>query len=369
MKWLLELLEKVKPDFQPGGKFERLKPLFDANEHFFFSPADRTEAAPHVRDPLDLKRFMTMVIIAVLPCVVIGIHHFGLRVLAMIVVSYVVGGTIEVAFSIVRKEPINEGFLVTGLLFPLVLPPGLPLWAVGVGVAFGVVVGKEVFGGTGYNLFNPALVGRCFLTLGYPSLMATSYMSPGTGWLGRTLTWADATTADAVTGATPLGLAKKAISSTEAIDLPALQDMLLGNSAGCVGETSGLAIILGGTFLLLTGVGSWRTVVGILGSFLALGWVLHAQLPAQFGPIGWQFFAGGLLFGAFFMATDPVTSPSTKGAKLACGALVGATIVLIRHLTGYVEGVMFAILLGNIVAPIMDEVAIRYRLRKLSNER
>jgi Na(+)-translocating NADH:ubiquinone oxidoreductase B subunit len=264
---------------------------------------------------------------------------------------------VESIFCIVRKEEFNEGFFVTGMIYPLVLPPNLPLWMVAVGVVFGVVVGKELFGGTGRNIFNPALVGRCFLALSYAKLMVGSYLAPASGGWGGFVKY----TTDAVTGATPLSAAKDG-QFVEPIRL------LWGNVSGSAGETSAIAILAGGAFLLFTRVASWRTVVAILGSFSGLGAILHLVQPAVFGPIGWHMLAGGLLFGSFFMATDPVTSPSTNGGKWACGIIIGTTVLLIRNLTGYVEGMMFAILLGNIFAPILDEVFVRLRIRRLQNE-
>jgi Na(+)-translocating NADH:ubiquinone oxidoreductase B subunit len=299
-----------------------------------------------------------------------AVYFFGLRMLAMIIVSYVAGLGVEVIFAMVRKEDINEGFFVTGIMFPLVLPPGLPLWAVAVGVIFGVVIGKELFGGTGRNLFNPALVGRCFLALSYAKVMAGSYLVPGAVpwgnfirhglWDGLTSCYVSASTVDAVTSATPLGAAKGGAFE------PVL-NLLWGNVSGSAGETSAVAILIGGGFLLLTRVGNWRTVAGVLGSFAGLGAALQHFRPGTFAPFGWHMLAGGLLFGAFFMATDPVTSPVTNGGKWMYGIVIGTVALLIRNLTGYVEGVMFAILLGNIVAPILDEMVIRLRLRRLAH--
>ncbi len=362
MKWLLRILERLRPRFEGGGEFRALKPLFDAVENFFFSSPRRTTDAPHIRDPLDSKRFMSMAVIALLPCLLASLYFFGLRVLAMILVSYAVGGTIEVLFAIVRKEEINEGFLVTGLIFPLVLPPALPLWMVAVGIAFGVIVGKELFGGTGRNLFNPALIGRGFLAIGYPKAMSSNWIEPGAGLLGRLTQYVGASNVDAVTSATPLVAAKQGT-------LASATDLFWGNVSGSAGETSAFAILLGGVFLVLTRVANWRTVVGMIGSFAVLGGVLHHFIPETFGPVGWHLLAGGLLFGAFFMATDPVTSPITNGGKWAYAVIIGVATLLIRNLTGYVEGVMFAILLGNIAAPILDEVGFRFRLRRLRDER
>ncbi len=361
MKRLLGLMERLRPQFEEGGKFRALRPVFLAAENFFFSPATRTHGAPHVRDPLDVKRYMSTVILALIPCVVASMYFFGLRVIAMIAVSYVAGGTVEVLFAVVRKEEMNEGFLVTGLLFPFILPPALPLWMVAVGVAFGVLVGKELFGGTGRNLFNPALVGRCFLAISYPVAMSSNWLKPGEGLLGRITQYVGAADVDALCSATPLVLAKRGIFTD-------MSELFVGSVSGSVAETSALAVLIGGLFLLATRVADWRTVVGILGSFAVLGALLHRVQPVNFAPVGWHLLAGGLLFGAFFMATDPVTSPATSAGKWLYGAIIGILTLLIRNLTGWVEGVMFAILLGNLVAPILDEVAVRIHLRSLQHE-
>jgi len=361
MKRLERFFESQRHRFEEDGRLAPLKPVFDAAENFFLSPVAVTAVAPHVRDPLEIKRYMSLVVIALLPCFAASLYYFGWRVLAMIAVSYAAGGTVEVLFAVVRKEEIHEGFLVTGFIYPLILPPSVPLWMVAVGIVFGVLVGKEIFGGTGRNLFNPALVGRCFLAISYPATMAGNWLKPGGGFTGRLFQYVDGSVTEAVSSATPLALAKQG-------RFEPLADMVAGSIAGSAGETCAIAIILGGGFLLLTRVSSWRTVAGILGSFLLFGAVLHRIAPASFGPAPWHLFAGGLLFGAFFMATDPITSPITKGGKWAYGILIGVTVLLIRNLTGYVEGVTFAILLGNIAAPILDEVAVWNRLRILKNE-
>ncbi|MHC4890823.1 MAG: RnfABCDGE type electron transport complex subunit D, partial [Planctomycetota bacterium] len=192
MKWLLKVIEAVRPNFEEGGKLRHFKAVFGALEHFFFAPSERTIGAPHVRDPLDLKRFMSMVIISVVPSVLAAYYFFGLRFVLMIIVTYATGLTVETLFAIVRKEGINEGFFVTGFLFPLIMPPTLPLWMVALGVAFGVFIGKELFGGTGRNIFNPALVGRCFLALAYPKTMSSSWLEAGSGLTGRLFEYASA---------------------------------------------------------------------------------------------------------------------------------------------------------------------------------
>ena len=361
MKRLLKVFEAVRPSFEEGGKLRIFKPVYEALEHVFFAPSARTVTAPHVRDPLDVKRFMTMVIIALVPCVLAAFYFFGLRFAVMILVSYAAGGAVEVVFAMVRKENINEGFLVTGMLFPLILPPTLPLWMVALGVVFGVFIGKELFGGTGRNVFNPALVGRCFLALAYPAKMSANWLEPGSGPTGRLFEYAGASAVDSVSSATPLAMAKQG-------EFTELWKMFLGNISGSAGETSAIAIIVGGVFLLLTRVASWRTVASILGSFVLLAGALGYAQPGTFGPVLWHLCAGGLLFGAFFMATDPVTSPITNTGKWFYGIIIGSVTVLIRNFTGYVEGVTFAILLGNIVAPILDEIVIGVRIRRLRSE-
>lgn len=360
MKLVRVILDKTRPLFDKGGPFALFDPVFQAADHFFFSATVKTGGIPYGRDPLDVKRYMSLVIVGLMPCFLASLYFFGWRMLLMVLVSYVAGGVVEVLFAVIRKEEINEGFLVTGFIFPLILPPGTPLWMVAVGIVFGVLIGKEVFGGTGRNLFNAALVGRCFLALGYPSIMARSWMAPGAGPMGSLLS-PIRTAADAVTSATPLVLSK-------AGELTAPLDLFLGRVMGSAGETSALAILLGGGFLLVVGVANWRTVAGILGSFILLCTVFHAADPATVAPVTFNLLAGGLLFGSFFMATDPVTGPVTRSGKWTYGILIGTLTVLIRSFSGYVEGVTFAILLGNMCAPLIDEVVIRLRVRRYARE-
>ncbi len=361
MKLLLNIFKKVRPTFEDGGKLSAFKPLYEAMENFCFAPSSTTLVAPFARDPLDVKRFMSMVIIALVPCLLAALYFFGWRMAAMIIVSYAAGGIVEVAFAMIRKEPIAEGFLVTGMIFPLILPPTLPLWMVGVGVMFGVFAGKELFGGTGRNVFNPAIVGRCFLALAYPAAMSGNWIEAGHGVSGRLLEYISASNLDAVSSATPLVLAKSGVFEDTS-------HMVLGAVSGSLGETSGLMIICGGLFLLFTRVANWRTVVGILFSSFALASILQFNDPERFAPAIWHIFAGGLLFGAFFMATDPVTSPITNTGKWIYGILIGIITILIRNFTGYVEGMMFAILLGNIFAPILDEIVFKFSIGRLKSE-
>ena len=359
MKFLLRILEKLRPDFETSGRLSFFKPLFDAFDAFCFSHPQTTRFSPFARDSLDIKRYMSLVIVGLLPCTLAGFYFFGWRILPVIVVSYVAGGIVEVLFALVRKETINEGFLVTGLIFPLTLPPGIPLWMVAVGMALGVLIGKEVFGGTGHNIFNPALVGRAIIAIGYAKPMTAAWIEPGTwpwGNMGKYLT-SPALGPDAITIATPLVKAR----GQEFADTASL---FWGNVPGCIGETCAFALLLGGVFLLLTRIANWRTVVAILGSFILLNALMRFFSPEQFAPVQFNIFAGGLLLGAFFMATDPVSSPITNPAKWAYGIFIGCVTLLIRNLTAYTEGVMFAILLGNIFAPLFDEMVFRSRIRR-----
>jgi Na(+)-translocating NADH:ubiquinone oxidoreductase B subunit len=357
MKRIEDLFDDLRPRVR-RGPLAAIEPLFDAINNFFLWPKTPTRLAPHVRDPLDVKRYMTMAILALAPPLAAGLYFFGLRVLAVVLVSYVVGGTVEVAIACLRKEEVNEGFFVTGLIFPLILPPGIPLWMVAVGIALGVIIGKEIFGGTGRNPFNAALVGRCILTLGYPKAMNV-WAPPGSGWLGRLGEYVVPGGVDAVTTPTPLALAKQGTYEP-------IARMFWGNIQGSIGETSAFCILLGAAMLLVVGVVNWRTIGGAIGSFALLGGVLHAAAPDRFGPVGWHLLAGGFLFGTVYMATDPVTSPMTNPAKAVYGALIGVLVLLIRNLTGYTEGVTFAILLGNVAAPALDEAVIRWRMRRLA---
>ena len=367
MKKLLKIVETIRPTFEEGGKLGIFKPIFEALENFLFSPSTTTLTAPHVRGPLDVKRVMSMVIISLVPSILAAAYFFGLRFFLMVIVTYVAGLSVEAIFAIVRKESINEGFFVTGFLFPLIMPPNVPLWMVALGVMFGVFIGKELFGGSGRNVFNPALVGRCFLALAYPAKMSASWLQAGSGMTGRLFEYASSSTVDAISSATPLALAQQG-------KFVSLSHMFLGSVSGSAGETSAIAIIIGGVFLLFTRIANWRTVVSMLGAFVVLTAALFAGGAVDYGQLGmldavlWHLCAGGLLFGAFFMATDPVTSPTTNAAKWLYGIFIGSVTVLIRNFTGYVEGVTFAILLGNIVAPILDEIVFAVRLRRLRSE-
>jgi len=350
MKWALDLVEKIRPHFEERGRFAVLKPLFEVLEGVFFYPRDCTANPPHVRDPIEIKRFMGIVLVAMFPCLAGAVYFFGPRVLLMILVSYIVGGIVEVTFAIVRKGEVHEGFFVTGMIFPLILPPATPLWVVGVGIFVATFFGKEVFGGTGKNIFNPALVGRIFVTIAFPTIMTGGWYAPG-AWRA---------TADAVTTATPMALFK-----TQQI-VTAYSDLLWGTTSGSVGETFHLGIIVGGIYLMYTKVSDWRIPLAYIGSVVVFGALGHQVLPAKVAPALFQVLGGGMLFGAMFMATDPVTAPSTKIGKWVFGVLCGFLTVLIRSLSGYVEGVMFSIVIMNAFTPLIDHVVLAAKYRKVA---
>ncbi|MFH1593279.1 MAG: RnfABCDGE type electron transport complex subunit D [Candidatus Omnitrophota bacterium] len=339
IKGLLDLTYKILD----GNKFLKpFKPVVDAADSFFFGTDNVTLAAPHIRDNIDLKRYIITVFIAILPCAAMGVYLYGSRVIGLIAVSYIFGGACEAAFAVVRKKEIHEGFFLTGIIFPLILPPTTPYWMAAVGIVIGVVFGKEVFGGTGKNIFNPAMVGRIFLAVAFPVEMTTKWKVPFV---------------DALTSATPLIDFKGTQALTSGWDL------LIGNIPGCVGETCKIVIILGGIFLIITKVANWRVPVSYIGTVCVLSFIFNRIWPHNFAPPIFQLLSGGLLFGAVFMATDPVTSPFTQGGRWIFGVLLGVLTLCIRGFSGYVEGVMFAIIFMNIFAPIIDQAVLSFRYR------
>jgi len=342
MKKLQELLHTTLRSAPKTKIFKPFAAVFETLEGIIFGPTEITAGAPHVVDNIEIKRYMTMVIIALLPSTVSAIVFFGWRVLLMIIASYVAGGIVEVAFALIRKREIEEGFLVTGLIFPLILPPTTPIWIVVVGCAVGVFFGKEVFGGTGRNIFNPALVGRLFITIAFPQAMSASWQKPFT---------------DAITTATPLATFR---TSGE---LAQLSEMLLGNVAGCVGEVFRIGVIIGGIFLILTKVANWRIPLSYLASVALFSWIGNLIAPETIAPPLFQLLAGGLLFGAMFMATDPVSSPYNHESKFIFGVLCGLVTVVIRSFSGYTEGVMFSIIFMNALAPLIDHFVLKAKYR------
>lgn len=380
MKALRKQLDKIKPQFQKGGKFEKLHSTFDAFETFLFVPDKTTSLGSHIRDSIDMKRTMSIVVIAMIPTLLFGIwnagnqHYlsigeaaafwdkvlFGLwKVLPIVVVSYVTGLGIEFAFAQIRHHEVNEGFLVSGMLIPLVLPPDIPLWMVAVATAFAVIIGKEVFGGTGMNILNPALTARAFLFFAYPAQMSGDKV-----WIAEK--------ADAYSGATPLAEATAGIESGVVNFSHSFMDMFLGTIPGSIGETSALAILIGAAILVFTGVGSLRIMLSVVIGGIFMGGVLNlAGANAYMNvPFYYHLVMGGFAFGAVYMATDPVTAAQTNTGKLIYGFFIGLMAVLIRVLNpAYPEGMMLAILLMNVFAPLIDhyvvEANIKRRLKRL----
>jgi RnfABCDGE-type electron transport complex D subunit len=353
MNFLRRLLDKLWNLVNSGPQFKKFRPLIEAADEFFFGTDKTTKVAPHILDHLDIKRYMSLVIVALIPAACAGIYFYGLRILAVIAVSYIFGGLTEVLFAIKRRKPIYEGFLVTGLIFPLILPPTIPLWMVAVGVTFGVFFGKEVFGGTGRNIFNPALVGRVFLSLAFPEYFATMWQKPLLGGLAGFARY----NADAITSATPL------INFKSVGVVADYSSLLFGATAGSIGETFRIGIILGGAFLILTKIADWRIPVSYILSAGVFAFLANLAFPDKFAPVVFQLLTGGLLFGAFFMATDPVTAPLTLEGKWVYGLCLGLLTILIRALSGFAEAVMFAILLMNALAPLIDNIVVNIKFK------
>ncbi len=399
MKALFDFMDKnIAPLFEKGGKFERLYPLWEAGDTFHRTPGDVTKSAPHVRDSIDQKRLMIFVIYALIPCILFGIWNAGnqfnlangieptlsadfargaIMVLPIIFVSYLVGGLWEVLFAIVRRHEINEGFLVTGMLFPLVLPPTLPLWQVAVGISFGIVIGKEIFGGVGYNILNPALTARAFLFFAYPAQISgdkvwVGALNDSPAFINNLLGVGDKVV-DGVTQATPLAVAAAAETGKSAIEALnqagfTLWNITAGTIPGCIGSTSAIAIVLGALFLIATGIASWRIMLsGILGC-AAMGLLFNIlPLDNSFAalPYYYHIVLGGFLFGIVFMATDPVSASATNTGKFIYGFLIGALTVLIRVVNpAYPEGAMLAILFMNVMAPLIDHFVVQAHIKK-----
>ncbi len=371
MKALREFVDKQKPHFEKGGRFEKLHSTFEAFETFLFVPNTVTHSGAHIRDAIDMKRTMIIVVLALIPPLLFGIWNVGyqhflsngmapdfwpmvgfglLKVLPVIVVSYVTGLAIEFAFAQSRGHEVNEGFLVSGMLIPLVMPPDVPLWMVAVATAFAVVIGKEVFGGTGMNILNPALTARAFLFFAYPSEMSGDRV-----WIAEK--------ADAYSGATPLGH----LLVLDADKLPSDWSMFLGTIPGSIGETSTIAILLGAIVLIATGIGSFRIMASVVAGGLVMGllfnlWGANAYMDI---PAYQHLIMGGFAFGTVYMATDPVSASQTNRGKLYYGFLIGFIAVLIRVFNpAYPEGMMLAILLMNVFAPLIDHYVLQSNIKK-----
>lgn len=396
MKFLRDTLDKAKHNFEKGGKYHKYFYVFEALDTFNFSPNTVTPIkGAQVRDAVDLKRLMMTVVIAMIPCLAFGVWNVGyqhflalgqtatageiitvglIQVLPIVLVAYVAGGLVEVVFAIFRKHPINEGYLVTGMLIPLVMPPDIPLWQVAVASIFSVVIAKEAFGGTGMNILNVALTARAFLYFAYPLQIS------GEVW---TYLPAGAKTVAGYSGATPLAVASQASTDGQNViqtfdsfgagwgeNLYSFSNMFFGFMPGCIGETSTLMCLIGATILIVTGVGSWKIIAGVflgawgMGAFLNLVAINEFMaMPAQYHLV-----IGGLAFGAVFMATDPVTATQTESGKWVYGLLIGLLTVLIRVFNpAYPEGIMLAILFMNVMAPLIDYVVVNAnKKRRLS---
>ncbi len=389
MKIVENTLKKLEKQFEKDGPLEKFYYLFEMIDSFLLTPSKRTDRGPHIRDKIDSKRYMMVVVMALIPATIMGMYNIGMQrfaalgqqasamdmfmdgfwtLLPVILVSYAAGGLWEVIFSIVRKHEINEGFLVTGILFPLVLPPTIPLWQVAVGISFGVVIGKEVFGGTGMNILNPALTARAFIFFAYPGKISGDKV-----W--TMLDTAKDKVVDGYSGATPLLVASgsnRGASSVQALNDAgfSLHNMFFGWIPGSMGETSTLAILIGAAILIITGVGSWRIMTAVFAGGYATALLFNLlagpeslgifNLPPEYNQV-----IGGFAFGAVFMATDPVSAAGTNTGKWIYGVLIGVLAVLIRTVNpAYPEGMMLAILFMNVFSPLIDHFVVKANIRR-----
>jgi len=402
MRRLRSFLDRQAHHFEKGGRFERLYPLWEAADTFFYSPASVTHGGSHVRDAIDLKRMMMTVVIATLPCVLMAMYNTGLQAnlaidpaktaalegwrhdvlrllgvgyspgsllanvthgalyfLPLYIVTMVVGLTWEVLFAVVRKVEVNEGFFVTGILFPLILPPTTPLWQAALGISFGVVIAKEVFGGTGMNFINPALAARAFLFFAYPAEISGDKV-----WTAVP----EAVAVDGFSGATVLAQLRQSTQPLESMGL-SWWNAFVGLEPGSMGETSALACLIGAAILVLTRVGSWRTMAGValgtIGMALVFNALASSAHPYFAIPFWWHMVLGGWAFGTAFMATDPVTSPFSDRGKWIYGLLIGALVVLVRTVNpAYPESMMLVILFMNVMAPLIDYPIVRANINR-----
>jgi len=403
MKALRRFLDKQAPKFEPGGKLHKFEALYEAPDTLLFTPGKVTEGLTHVRDALDLKRMMITVVFALVPCLLMALYNTGYQAnlaisqgatpiddwhtalytamgfgfdptsffgnlmygaiwfLPVFLVTAIIGGNIEVGTAILRKHEVNEGFLVTMFLFPLVLPPTIPLWQVALGIAFAVILAKEVFGGTGMNVLNIALTARAFLFFAYPAEISGDQP------------WIAANMVDGMSGATWLGQAAAGTidwsSDAMALGGDAWMDAFLGFISGSMGETSALACLLGAFLLIATQIGSWRTMAGVfvgaLGMTLFLNAVGSETNPMFAMPFHWHLVLGGFAFGLVFMATDPVTSAFTDRGKLYYGLGIGVMVILVRVINpAYPEGMMLAILFMNMFAPFIDHFIMQKNIKR-----
>ena len=375
---LRKYLDKVKPTFEEGGKLHAFRSVFDGFETFLFVPNDTAKSGVNIHDAIDSKRIMSIVVIALLPALLFGMYNVGyqnaahaqalastsfvemflygaLAVLPKILVSYIVGLGIEFAWAQWKGEEIQEGYLVSGIIIPMIVPVGCPLWMLAIAVAFAVVIGKEIFGGTGMNIFNVALVARAFLFFSYPTKMSGDQV-----WIANdTIFGLGHVAVDSTTGATPLGQLAAGTDITAS-----LQDMILGFIPGSIGETSVVAIAIGAVILLWTGIASWRTMFSVIAGGAIAAVIFQAT---DMCAIAWyeHLVLGGFAFGAVFMATDSVTSARTNTGKYIYGFMIGALAIIIRIMNpGYPEGMMLAILFGNMMAPLIDHYVVEANVSK-----
>lgn len=425
MKALRDIHDKIAPNFEHGGKFEKLHPLWEAHDTLLFTPGIVTRAASHIRDALDQKRMMITVVVALIPCFIMAMFNTGFQAnaalsagagpllnsagelewhywlfntilgfetasmgdsvsfltldnfilgalffLPIYITTLAVGGLAEVAICIIRKHPVTEGFLVTSALFPLILPATIPLWQVGLGILFGVIIGKEIFGGVGMNILNPALTARAFLFFAYPAQIS------GDGpWLPFNMNSVSeiASMPDGVSGATYLSvMASESDGMANALSYtdPGWMDSFLGMVPGSMGETSALACLIGAIILIVAKVASWRTMLGVTVGTIVMALILNAFATPEGNPMlsipfWWHFVVGGWAFGMVFMATDPVSSPFTETGRFIYGLFIGALVVLIRCVNpAYAEGMMLAILFMNMFAPLVDHFIVQSNIKR-----
>ena len=377
MKLFKNILESVKPHFVEGGKLEKLYPAYDAFETFMFVPDHTTHGGTHIKDAIDLKRTMALVVLSMVPCILFGMWNLGdqyykalnmdstffenltfgfWKFMPLLIVSYAVGLSVEFAFAISRGHSVNEGYLVSGMLIPLIMPVDVPLWMLAVSVVFAVVIGKEVFGGTGMNILNPALTARAFLFFAHPSYMSGDKV------------WVHGASVDGYSGETILGALAANTSSWDSQSfLWNASEAFFGFIPGSVGETSFLAILIGAAILIFSGIGSWRIILftfigGYLTALLFNLWGANALMST---PAHIHLIIGGFAFGAVFMATDPVTATQTNKGKIIYGILVGFFAIVIRVFNpAYPEGMMLAILFMNVFAPLIDHYIIEANVKK-----
>ncbi len=372
MKLLKNILGSVKPHFMEGGKLEKMYPAYDAFETFLFVPDHTTHAGSHIRDAIDLKRTMITVVLALMPALFFGMWNVGqlhftaigeeftlmsaftfgaLKMLPLIIVSYAVGLGIEFAFAISRGHSVNEGYLVTGMLIPMVMPIDVPLWMLAVSVVFAVIIGKEVFGGTGMNILNPALTARAFLFFAYPSFMSGDKV------------WVNSEGVDGFSMATPLA----DLAANIPLDMSLIGSFFTGTIPGSVGETSFIAIMIGAAILLISGIASWRTMISVFAGGYVMGLLFNLWGANEFMmiPSYVHLLLGGFAFGAVFMATDPVTAAQTNTAKYIVGFLIGVLAILIRVFNpAYPEGMMLAILFMNVFSPLVDHYVVGANIKR-----